>query len=575
MRRQFHKKHVYEFTMVCGSRGSTLVMRLSFSLTMLFLASLLVFGNTAEAAQAVYPLAPPDTSSPRATLKTFLNNTNSAVLAFKEGRKNDARALAARAARCLNLEKEPPALRDVLALYTTLYLKETLDRIDIPPADEIPDDKAVRAGNISSWTIPHTEITIALVKDGSSAERFLFTNDTVRNAEEYYNKVKNLPYTPQSGGGALLEQLRDSGSMIVPRSLLEQLPGWTRTEIYGQAVWQWIGLCLFFIVSAVIILLLYRCVTKALAVFDKRFDSTLRHTVGGLVLPATLILISQFGLRFIVYGLHLVNVDVYLPIAFVFLVISYGGRIWLIGALLNRIAEIFVSVSGSVRGGVDEQLIRMGFQGLTVIIIGVMIVNLGARLGLPTYSLITGLGIGGLAVALAGREALSNIIGTIMIVLDRPFKLGDYIVLSEGERGEVVEVGLRSTRIRTRDDILISIPNSVIANAKMINESAPHSISRIRIKVGVAYGSDLTKVEQILLTTTAQNRAVLAEPKPQVRFRSFGDSALNLELLCWIDPPELRGRIIHQLNWAIHEDFQKNGIEMPFPQRDIHIRTNA
>jgi MscS family membrane protein len=199
---------------------------------------------------------------------------------------------------------------------------------------------------------------------------------------------------------------------------------------------------------------------------------------------------------------------------------------------------------------------------------------LGARLGLPTYSLLTGLGIGGLAVALAGREALSNIIGTIMIILDRPFKLGDYIVLGVGERGEVTELGLRSTRIRTRDDILISIPNSVIANAKLINESAPVSKSRIRIKVGVAYGSDLKTVEQVLLRVAEENGTVLPDPAPRIRFRNFGDSSLEFELLCWIEQPALRGRTIHELNWSIKEEFQKQGIEIPFPQRDVHMRTD-
>jgi MscS family membrane protein len=197
--------------------------------------------------------------------------------------------------------------------------------------------------------------------------------------------------------------------------------------------------------------------------------------------------------------------------------------------------------------------------------------DLGARLGLPTYSLVTGLGIGGLAVALAGREALSNIIGTIMIILDRPFKLGDYILLSDGERGKVTQVGLRSTRIRTRDDILISIPNSVIANAKMINESAPISMSRIRIKVGIAYGSDVEKAEHLLVSIAKKNATVLPDPVPRVRFRSFGDSTLNLELLCWIDLPQQRGRTIHELNKAINKVFQDQGIQIPFPQRDVYL----
>jgi MscS family membrane protein len=84
----------------------------------------------------------------------------------------------------------------------------------------------------------------------------------------------------------------------------------------------------------------------------------------------------------------------------------------------------------------------------------------------------------------------------------------------------------------------------------------------------------LKKVEQILLDVAKQNEIVLSYPTPRLRFRRFGDSALDLELLCWIDPPELKGRIIHQLNWAINEEFQKQGIEIPFPQRDVHIRSS-
>jgi MscS family membrane protein len=543
-------------------------------MTMLCFLLLGIGGNSAEAAQAIHPLAPPDTSSPRATLKTFLDNMNNAVQAFKAHNRAEAIALAQRAAHCLNLEKEPPALRYVLGFYATLYLKETLDRIEIPPDDSIPDAKAVRTEKISAWTIPYTEITIALVKDGSSVERFLFTSDTVRKAEEYYSKVKNLPYTPQSGGGALVEHARTSGSLIFSKAFIDRLPSWAKAEIYGQAGWQWGGLILYFLIGVGAIFLTRRWSVRVLAGLDRKFASGLQHTVGGLILPVTLILSAVIGLWFIVYGLRFLDSEVYLPVAFFFRVVSYLGWIWLLGAVFNRLSAAFVSIGGFVPEGMDAQLIHLGFQIVTVIIVGVLTINLGARLGLPTYSLITGLGIGGLAIALAGREALSNIIGTIMIILDRPFKLGDYIVLAEGERGEVAQVGLRSTRIRTRDDILISIPNSVIANAKMINESAPLSMSRIRIKIGVAYDSDLKKVEQILVGVAEQNETVLSDPTPRVRFRSFGDSALELELLCWVDPPRLRGPIIHELNWAIKEEFQKEGIAIPFPQREVRIRTD-
>ena len=547
----------------------------SCTLCTVFLLFFVIFGNSVSA-EDIHPLAPPDTSSPRATLKTFLDNGNMAVEAYKSGQREKAKALFERAVRCLNLEEEPPALREALGIYAALYLKETLDRIEVPAFETIPDVQAVKIEKLTTWTVPYTEITIGVVKDASMVERFLFTTDTVRNAENYYRAVKQLPYRLGSGGGAFLDKLRDSGSWIVPKHLMDGFPQWTRMEIYGQAAWQWIGLFFYFIIGIGAVVLVHKWSDTLLAILDRKFGWTLEHTVGGLSLPVSLIFFAAIGLWLIVYGLHFLDAEVYVPIAFVFLFVSYLGWIWLIGALFNRLSNAVVSLGGFVREGMDAQLIRLGFQIVTVIIVGVTAIYLGARLGLPTYSLVTGLGIGGLAVALAGREALSNIIGTIMIILDRTFKLGDYIVLDSGERGQVTEVGIRSTRIRTRDDILISIPNAVIANVKMINESAPVSTHRIRVPVGVAYGSDLKEVERILLEIAEQNKLVVPDPPPRVRLRRFGDSALELELLCWIDPPEFKGEATHHLNWAIYAEFQSKGVEIPFPQRDVHIvRTDS
>ena len=151
-----------------------------------------------------------------------------------------------------------------------------------------------------------------------------------------------------------------------------------------------------------------------------------------------------------------------------------------------------------------------------------------------------------------------------------PFKAGDYIILDSGERGQVKEIGMRSTRILTRDDILISIPNSVITNVKIINESAPKPRLRTRIKVGVAYDTDVDQVEEILLDLSQNNPLVREKPKPRVRFRTFGDSSLEFELLCWAKRPHDKGRLIHELNRDIHKAFDSAGIVIPFPQRVIH-----
>ncbi|MEN8263421.1 MAG: mechanosensitive ion channel family protein [Nitrospirota bacterium] len=186
--------------------------------------------------------------------------------------------------------------------------------------------------------------------------------------------------------------------------------------------------------------------------------------------------------------------------------------------------------------------------------------------------LVASAGIVGVAVALAAKDTLANFFGGISIFVDKPYKIGDYIVLDGGERGEVVRIGIRSTRIKTRDDILISIPNSIIANTKIINESAPVPNFRIRVPVSVAYGTDIDKVENLLLDIADKNENVQDDPEPRVRFRTFGDSALNLELLCWTKEPAIRGRTIHEINKVIYNKFNSENITIPFPHRTVYLR---
>lgn len=182
-------------------------------------------------------------------------------------------------------------------------------------------------------------------------------------------------------------------------------------------------------------------------------------------------------------------------------------------------------------------------------------------------------GIAGIAVALAAKDTLANFFGGISIYMDKTYKVGEYIILESGERGEVVEIGIRSTRIKTRDDVIVTIPNSIIANSKIINESAPIPRFRIRVPVGVAYGSDLEKVEKVLLEVAEANENIEKEPEPRVRLREFADSSVNFELLCWVKDPRDKGLEVHHLSKAAYNAFDQQGITIPFPQRDIHIKT--
>jgi len=130
---------------------------------------------------------------------------------------------------------------------------------------------------------------------------------------------------------------------------------------------------------------------------------------------------------------------------------------------------------------------------------------------------------------------------------------------------------VRSTVIRTRDDILVTVPNSKLSDAAIVNESSPKTKRRIRVPIGVAYGTDIDDLETLLLEIAAAEGLVLDRPKPRVRFREFGGSALNFELLCWVSNPAQRARVTHKLNSAIYKRFQSDGIEIPFPQRDVSV----
>lgn len=181
-------------------------------------------------------------------------------------------------------------------------------------------------------------------------------------------------------------------------------------------------------------------------------------------------------------------------------------------------------------------------------------------------------GILGIAIGFAAKDTLANFFSGVFILADSPYKIGDYIILDSGERGKVTDIGIRSTRILTRDDIQIILPNAAIANAKIINETGgPHEKERVRIKVGVSYDSDIEKVRQVLMEVAANSQYLIEYPPARVRFRQFGDSALLFELLGWIEEPVLRGRAIDELNTAVLQRFRTEKITIPFPQRSVHL----
>jgi len=193
--------------------------------------------------------------------------------------------------------------------------------------------------------------------------------------------------------------------------------------------------------------------------------------------------------------------------------------------------------------------------------------------GIPLTSWLASAGIIGIAIGFAAKDTLANLFSGVFILADAPYKVGDFVVLDGGLRGEVQEIGIRSTRILTRDDVEVTVPNAVIGNGRIVNETGgPYDKMRVRVKVAVAYGSDVDQVREVLMSCTEGAPWLVSDPTPRVRFRTFGDSGLDFELLAWIEKPLYRGRVIDDLNGRVYKAFTAAGIEIPYPKQDVYVK---
>ncbi len=191
-----------------------------------------------------------------------------------------------------------------------------------------------------------------------------------------------------------------------------------------------------------------------------------------------------------------------------------------------------------------------------------------ARFGVQTTSVIALLGAAGLAVGLALQGTLQNIAAGIMLLFLRPFRVGDYID-AEGLSGTVGEIGLFTTEMRTYQGIYLEVPNAKLWNRAILNYSRVEA-RRLDIVVGISYGDDIDKAQAALLDLMTSDSRANAEPEPQVMVKELADSSVNLNLRCWAAPGDYWG-LLFDLNKAIKQRLDAEGITIPFPQRDVHL----
>jgi len=253
---------------------------------------------------------------------------------------------------------------------------------------------------------------------------------------------------------------------------------------------------------------------------------------------------------------------------------TFIALLWAVA--LMRVGRILLEV---VSGMVDKikfiepKTLPLFEMILKVVVVGGFFYFVCIAWNVPLTSWLASAGVIGIAVGFAAKDTLSNLFSGIFIVADTPYKVGDFVVLDNTIRGQVLEIGMRSTRLLTRDDIEVTVPNAVIANSQIVNQTGgPHEKMRVRVKVEAAYGSDIDMVEEVLLECVEGVEHLVEEPSPRVRFRSFGASGLVFELMAWIEKPVFRGRVLHALNGKVYKAFRLAGIEIPYSKQDVYVK---
>lgn len=526
-----------------------------------------VFALATHVSAALYfALEPPDTSSPRATVESFLRysdvyisaNSDQSVSAGK------AEAAMARAIRLFDLSEFAPVIANDSGREAVLLLVEILGRIPLPDLVVIPDKEAVQSYEVTRWHIPLTEITVEKIGEGPRSGEFLFTHETIGQLHQFYTDIRKLPLREGAATGLYDRFVQEAGWMI-PDRLISRLPHFFKEIHAGNPLWKWLGLIILSIMG---LFFLWR-IHSGYGIWKNK-QGLQSWPLKTLVFPLSAMAVCILVEYLIRSQLILTGTLLIVAVVIVRgLLLVYSS--WMILVCSNIAVYNIITSRRLSDEALDSDLIRLAFRLLGFTLVFVLLYYGGLDFGLPVKAAFASAGVVGVALALAARETLANFFGGISLLTDRPFQSGDFIVLDSGERGEVQSIGLRSTRLQTRDDILITIPNSVITNVKIVNQSRPSRHFRVRVGVNVAYGSDLELVEAILVKVARSNALVMENPEPLALLRSFGDSSIHFELLAWVIRPSDHGQLVHELSKAIHKRFKEEGVIIPFPQRDIHL----
>ncbi len=544
------------------------------------LIAIALWASVAMAQDSHSSLRLADTSSPRATLTTFIDYCNEFHRITTADRHFNRRSLQHRPiARgildCLDTSELPDYARFDIASEAATCLKEILDRVELPSWEDVPDVAAIEAAGgpekLAKWQIPGTRLSIARVEEGPQKHEYLFTPGTIERALDQYEELKHLDYRttgPDVSRGFYRWYSSVPGHPMIA-AIVDRLPEWTRERAFGLAVWQWAALILALLIAVFVMAMAYRLERLLAARWREKsvflYGLTIFLPIGAALVPLVFV-------RFVDDELTIRGTPLYVA-SFSANIVTLMGAMVVVFGLGGRIAAIIVATPWVTAQGLNAQLIRIACRLASIVTVVIIFLEGGQYLGIPVTTLLASAGVGGLAVALAAQDTLKTVFGTIMLLADKPFRVGERIVFGKYD-GVVEDIGLRSTRIRLLTGHLAHIPNDELARADIENVGRRPHIRRTAT-IELPSDSPLAKVKRALqiIRTAVDNHEGMEEGfPPRVFLRDMNESSIGIVFFYWYHPANYWDYLAlsEKVNLQIMEQLEAEDIPFAAPALTIH-----
>ncbi|MAS12451.1 MAG: hypothetical protein CMH69_04025 [Nitratireductor sp.] len=543
---------------------------------LVFFSFFIALSATAQE-QTVSPLAPLDTSSPRATYYSFIEIAEEVEQTYLDYRaRKSARGADqlfdsfARAARALDMSAIPEAQRAEVASLRVAQLVDILMRLPSVAAEQIPGGtEDLPAG----WTIPGTEMEIVRQEEGARAGEFLFSAATVERLPEFHERIIALPPLHHSAYDNWTDEVRSFTGPFFPYGFINALPDVLMKPFLGTQLWKalltaavWIGIGVITIGWGI---LMRGVETGHRSIGGLLRSITVPLLLGGMVWGAHYFAGYQTGLAGFFATMEIVVTTVLL----------YFALAWLVLLVCHLVVELIIALPAIPDQSYDANLLRLVARVGGLAAAGAVLVYGADKIGIPALGLIAGVGVGGVALALAAQSTVENLFGGVSLFADRPFRIGDYIQYGASS-GTVEAIGPRSARIRGLDGTLATVPNSDLAKMHIVNFSLRNKCL-FRHVLGLRYETSRLQLmwilEEMRKTIAAHPMVETGSGTPRIRLIGFGSSSIDVEVRATVMTPDF-GQFLEvqeELLLELQEVIAKGGSGFAFPSQTVYLSRDS